>query len=47
MAEHKAPKGGRQFRTKAEKEVSQLNPVSGGNNHLSGESIEGGEGMVE
>lgn len=46
MAEHKAHKGDRQssFSTKAEKEVSHLNPISGGNHHFSGECIEGGEG---
>lgn len=37
MAEHKAQKGDRQFSTKAEKDVSELNPVSRGNNHFSGE----------
>lgn len=46
MAEHKVHKGDRQsnFSTKAEKDVSHLNPISRGN-HFSGECIEGGDCM--
>lgn len=47
MAENKARKGDRQFSTKSDKDVSQLDLVSSGNNHFSGECVEGEEGMVE
>jgi len=47
MADHKAHKGDRQFITKSEEKVSQLNLDSRENNDFSGECVEGGKGMLE
>lgn len=47
MADHKAHKSDRQFITKSEEKVSQLNLVSRENNDFSGECVEGGKGMLE